>query len=125
MGVLAMTYTRLPRNPREELLCRLFAEVLGVPEVGADDSFFDLGGDSIISMQLVSKARQAGLEFDRRAVFVHKSAAGLAAVARETASGAGTAVPAESASGRPGANVPLLELTPDEIDDIEQQISPM
>src|SRR5262249_17499478 len=47
--------TRLPRTPQEELLCALFAEVLGLSRVGIDDNFFALGGDSIMSIQLVSR----------------------------------------------------------------------
>src|SRR4029077_8983553 len=50
---------RGPRSPREELLCLLFAEILGLLRVGIDDNFFALGGDSISSIQLVSRARQA------------------------------------------------------------------
>ncbi|WP_434096197.1 amino acid adenylation domain-containing protein, partial [Streptosporangium roseum] len=50
---------REPSTPREALLCALFAEVLGVERVGAEDGFFDLGGDSIIAIQLVARARQA------------------------------------------------------------------
>ena len=51
---------RGPRNAREEALCALFGEVLGVARVGIDDGFFALGGDSIMSIQLVSRARRAG-----------------------------------------------------------------
>src|SRR5262245_30087161 len=73
---------RLPRTPQEELLCGLFAEVLGVERVGIDDNFFALGGDSIVSIQLVSRARKAGLVITPRAVFEHQTVAGLAGVAR-------------------------------------------
>ena len=45
---------RAPRTPRQELLSSLFAGVLGVPRVGLDDSFFDLNGDSLTAMRLVS-----------------------------------------------------------------------
>ena len=70
---------RGPRTPQEEMLCGLFAEVLGVERVGIDDSFFALGGDSILSIRLVSRARQAGLVITPRAVFEHQTVAGLAA----------------------------------------------
>src|SRR2546429_7226955 len=69
---------RLPRSPQEELLCALFAEVLGVERVGIDDNFFALGGDSIVSIQLVSRARKAGLVVTPRAVFQHQTVAGPA-----------------------------------------------
>ncbi|WP_432091965.1 non-ribosomal peptide synthase/polyketide synthase [Streptomyces sp. NRRL F-5630] len=70
-----------PRTPREETLAALFADVLGLPRVGVDDDFFALGGDSIVAMQFVARARAAGLALSPRDVFRHKSVAGLAAVA--------------------------------------------
>ena len=76
---------RLPRTPQEEMLCGLFAEVLGVERVGLDDNFFALGGDSIMSIQLVSRARKAGLVITARAVFEHQSVAALAGVVGGTA----------------------------------------
>src|SRR6201987_5209274 len=81
---------RLARTPQEEMLCGLFAEVLGVERVGIEDNFFALGGDSIVSIQLVSRARKAGLVITPRGVFQHQTVAGLAAVA--------TAVEATSAA---------------------------
>ena len=73
---------RAPRTPQEEVLCGLYAEVLGVERVGIDDNFFALGGDSIMSIQLVSRARKAGLEITPRAVFQHQTVEALAGSAR-------------------------------------------
>ena len=91
---------RGPRTPREAVLCALFAEVLGVERVGIDDSFFALGGDSIVSIQLVSRARKAGLKLSPRDVFEQKTVAGLAAVAEELIEPATAATAAEGGSGR-------------------------
>ncbi|WP_189226194.1 non-ribosomal peptide synthase/polyketide synthase [Saccharothrix coeruleofusca] len=73
-----------PRSEREELLCRLFAEVLGLEEVGADDEFFALGGDSIMSIQLASRARRAGLALTAKDIFEHNTPQALALVAEST-----------------------------------------
>ena len=74
---------RSPGTPREKTLATLFADVLGLAEVGIDDDFFALGGDSIVSIQLVIRARQAGLVITPRQVFVHRTVAGLAPEASE------------------------------------------
>ncbi|MEZ7154949.1 non-ribosomal peptide synthase/polyketide synthase [Streptomyces sp. MAD19A] len=71
---------RPPSGPVEETLCALFADVLGIGTAGVDDSFFDLGGDSIMSIQLVSRARKAGLTLSPRDVFDHRTVAALASV---------------------------------------------
>ncbi|MFG2556057.1 amino acid adenylation domain-containing protein [Streptomyces sp. NPDC048581] len=67
-----------PRNPVEERLATLFAEVLGLDTIGVHDSFFALGGDSIVSMRLVSQARAAGLAISPRDVFERPTIAELA-----------------------------------------------
>jgi len=72
---------RAAHSTEEELLCSLFAEILGVSGVGIEDNFFALGGDSINSIQLVAKARKAGLIISPRDVFEHQSVEALAAVA--------------------------------------------
>ncbi|MGI5378893.1 amino acid adenylation domain-containing protein [Streptomyces sp. CA-251387] len=71
---------REPRNSVEETLCALYAELLGLERVGVDDSFFELGGDSIMSMQLVARAQRAGLVLKVQDVFEYETPAGLAAV---------------------------------------------
>ena len=63
--------------------------MLGLERVGIDDNFFALGGDSIMSIQLVSRARQAGLLITPRAVFQHQSVAALAGVAGGRGGGRG------------------------------------
>jgi amino acid adenylation domain-containing protein/non-ribosomal peptide synthase protein (TIGR01720 family) len=96
---------RAPRSGAEQVLCRLFAELLGVDPIGIDDSFFDLGGDSIQSIQLVSRARQEGLSISPRDVFTHRTVAGLAATAASRPA-------AVADDGPPDEPVGPLPLTP-------------
>ncbi|MFJ6088499.1 amino acid adenylation domain-containing protein [Streptomyces sp. NPDC092369] len=83
---------RAPQGVVEELLCALFAEILGLERVGADDGFFELGGDSIMSMQLASRARRAGLVVTPRQIFEERTVERLALVAEAT----GTSGPART-----------------------------
>ncbi len=80
--------SRAPRSGGEEILCAAVAEVLGLTAVGPDDDFFELGGDSIIAIQLVSRLRARGLALATRDVFEQRTAAALAARLGDT----GTAV---------------------------------
>jgi amino acid adenylation domain-containing protein/non-ribosomal peptide synthase protein (TIGR01720 family) len=84
-----------PGNPKEEILASLFAEVLNLPSVDRNAGFFSLGGDSIMSIQLVSRARKAGLHLSPKDIFQHQTARALAAVVKEQA------VPSVSASVPP------------------------
>ncbi|WP_327168412.1 non-ribosomal peptide synthetase [Streptomyces subrutilus] len=79
---------RAPRTPAEAVVCAVLAEVLGLPDVAVDDSFFALGGDSISSIQVVSRARRAGLVITARDVFKHRTPAAIAAAARPVPSAA-------------------------------------
>ncbi|SCE53814.1 non-ribosomal peptide synthase domain TIGR01720/amino acid adenylation domain-containing protein [Streptomyces sp. DvalAA-14] len=72
---------RVPRTPREEALCGVFTEVLGVPGVSIDDDFFQLGGDSILSIQVVSRVRGSDLVITPQDVFTHRTPERLARVA--------------------------------------------
>ena len=78
---------RRPLGHREETLCRVFADVLGLAEVQAGQDFFRLGGDSILSIELVAGARRAGLALTVRDIFLHRTVEALASAATTVESG--------------------------------------
>ncbi|MEV6655492.1 amino acid adenylation domain-containing protein [Nocardia fluminea] len=104
--VFGVIGSRAPEGPVETAIAELFTQILGLEQIGAEDSFFAAGGDSILSIQLVSRARNAGISFTPQAVFEHRTVAGLARVA---------VVGAESAptlTELPGGGVGVMPLTP-------------
>ncbi len=72
-----------PRTPLEQTLAAIWAEVLGLELVGVEHNFFALGGDSILSLQIIARARQAGLRITPQQMFQHQTVAELAATIAE------------------------------------------
>ncbi|WP_406209734.1 amino acid adenylation domain-containing protein [Kitasatospora sp. NBC_01560] len=99
-----------PRTETEHILAALVAEVLGLPadEVGVDDNFFSLGGDSISAIQLGSRARRAGFRITPRVVFDRRTVARIAAVAEGSRTDAGPAAHAVDTTG-PLPTTPISE----------------
>ncbi|WP_237724092.1 condensation domain-containing protein [Rhodococcus sp. DK17] len=103
--VVARGPHRAPQTAAEHTLASVFAEVLGLDQVGLDESFFALGGDSILSIRLVSRAKARGLVFTPQQVFEHRTVAALAAES-EIADGETTIALAELAGGGIGTFPP-------------------
>ncbi len=77
---------RAPRTHAEEIVAGVFADVLGLPRVGVDDNFFDLGGNSLVATQVVSRIGAAfGTQLGVRALFETPTVAAIAARAETAA----------------------------------------
>ncbi|MFE7135498.1 amino acid adenylation domain-containing protein, partial [Streptomyces sp. NPDC057638] len=98
-----------PRTDTERLLARLWAEVFGVERVGVTENFFTLGGDSILAIKLVSRARGQGILLTGKDLFTSPTIAELAEVASHAAGDPGD-------PGDPPADRPLVHLTAAESD---------
>ena len=70
-----------PRTVAERVLAAIWAEVLGVERVGVSDNFYELGGDSILGVKVVARAKKAGLSISSKDVFRRQTIAELADVA--------------------------------------------
>ena len=102
---------REPRTAVERVLCELFAEVLGLERVGVHDSFFELGGDSILSVKLAARAMRDGMTFGVVEVFEHRTPAGIATVVD----------PGGEPAAGPASDSELLDLDQDEIEEFEAE----
>ena len=78
----ATQHYEAPQSALEQRIAAIWADVLGVEQVGLNDNFFERGGDSIISIQVVSRARAAGIHFNAKALFQHQTVRSLARVAQ-------------------------------------------
>jgi thioesterase domain-containing protein len=68
-----------PRNAVEEVLCGLFAEALGLRRrISIHENFFELGGDSFLAVRMIARARESGLNFSVKDLFIHQTVADLA-----------------------------------------------
>ncbi|MFJ9156149.1 amino acid adenylation domain-containing protein [Streptomyces griseoviridis] len=100
-----------PRTAPEKALCGLFGEVLGLEQVGVHDDFFELGGDSIVSVRLADRARRAGLALTPRDVFTRRTPEGLAAALPDRAG-----PPAEEFTA---TAAPLVTLSAAQLDNVK------
>ncbi|MEL6642301.1 MAG: amino acid adenylation domain-containing protein [Pseudomonadota bacterium] len=102
---------RAPSAGREAVLEAIFCEVLGLPRVGVDDNFYDIGGDSLAAIQIAIQANEAGLGVPATAVFEHPTIARLAIAAE--ASGTSARVD----------DTPLVDLDDDDLAGITRALS--
>ncbi|MFD7711537.1 amino acid adenylation domain-containing protein, partial [Streptomyces sp. NPDC059786] len=103
------THSVAPRTPTERTLAAIWADILRVDRVGVDDNFFALGGDSILSIQVVSQARQAGLTVTSRDVYQYQTVAALARCADAAGARRPAAAPAPVPATGPAPLTPIQD----------------
>ncbi|BAZ54105.1 beta-ketoacyl synthase [Nostoc sp. NIES-4103] len=73
-----------PRNEIEQTIAHIWQEILGIEQVGIEDNFLELGGDSLLSIQITARANKAGLRFTNQHLFEYPTIAQLAEIAGRT-----------------------------------------
>lgn len=92
-----------PQSPVQQQLADIIAAVVGLSAISVQDNFFEVGGDSILAIQVVARAREAGLQLSPYDLFAHPTVAALAEVAA-----GGAAIDAEQ--GEVTGPVPLAPM---------------
>jgi amino acid adenylation domain-containing protein len=117
------------RNPVEQVLSEVWAEVLHLDQVGIHDNFFALGGDSILIIQVVTRCRKRGVRFAPRQLFQNQTIAELATVVDVVEQEAGTpheqpaVAPSASAGSLTPTDFPEAGLSQDDLDDLLAELS--
>jgi len=120
----ARTEYQAPQGQIETQLAAIWAELLGLEQVGRQDHFFELGGHSLIAVTLIEKMRRAGLHTDVRALFATPTLAGLAAAVTSESMEVAVPenkIPPDCTAITPDM-LPLITLTQAEIDGILAQV---
>lgn len=76
-----------PTSEVERVLAEIWQRTLGITQVGITDNYFNLGGDSVMAIHLVARARQAGISLAPKQLFLHQTIAELAVVAKTASTG--------------------------------------
>jgi aryl carrier-like protein len=95
-----------PRTELERRLAEIWQAVLGIDAVGVDDNFYEMGGDSVLGIQIIAAAREGGIELQSSQLFEHQTIAALAAVLGDTVAPARPTAPRASAERFALAGIP-------------------
>jgi amino acid adenylation domain-containing protein/non-ribosomal peptide synthase protein (TIGR01720 family) len=117
-----------PRTPAEQALAQIWSDVLQQPEVGAQDDFFELGGDSITSLQVIARASGRGLRLTPKQIFEHPRLQALALAAeplQQARDGEGRSPVGDTLSqpsSQPEPPAPQAQLSADEWQDLISEL---